>query len=211
MEWSDVVRKRRMVRDFTDEPVDPLLLDRLLDDARRVPTAGFSQGIDFVVLEGEQTEILWKHTMESSLRATFQWPGLLRAPIIVLPIADASAYLDRYSQPDKTHAGLGASEDAWPVPYWYIDTGMAGMALLYGVVNAGLGALFFGIFRNEDALLAELGVPAGKRPIGAIAIGHPTHAEPIGLKEGSPSRRPRRPLEAVIHRGAWNTPSQLGY
>ncbi len=212
MEWSEVVRKRRMVRDFTTEPVDPRLLDQLLDDARRVPTAGFSQGIDFVVLEGEQTEIFWKHTMEPDVRSNFQWPGLLRAPTIVLPIADASAYLERYSQPDKAHAGLGAHEDAWPVPYWYIDTGMAGMALLYGVVNAGLGALFFGIFRNETALMAELGVPTGKRPIGAIAIGHPTPTPPTSTgqsvpKEGSPSRRPRRPLEAVIHRGAWNQPS----
>lgn len=205
MEWSEVVRRRRMVRDFTDEPVDPALLDRLLDDARRVPTAGFSQGIDFVVLEGQQTELFWKHTMEADVRATFQWPGLLRAPIIVLPIADASAYLDRYSQPDKARAGLGTGEDAWPVPYWYIDTGMAGMALLYGVVNAGLGALFFGIFRNESALLAELGVPDGKRPIGAIAIGHPTPAAQDGPKQGSPSRRARRPLGAVIHRGAWNS------
>jgi nitroreductase len=206
MEWSDVVRKRRMVRDFTSEPVDPVLLDRLLDDARRVPTAGFSQGIDFVVLEGEQTEIFWKHTMEAAVRETFQWPGLLRAPTIVLPIADASAYLDRYSQPDKAAAGLGATQDAWPVPYWYIDTGMAGMALLYGVVDAGLVALFFGIFRNEAALMAELGVPAEKRPIGAIAIGHPTPAAQRGPKEGSPARRSRRPLEAVIHRGAWNIP-----
>ena len=204
MEWSEVVRRRRMVRDFTDEPVDPAVLDRLLDDARRVPTAGFSQGIDFVVLEGQQTELFWKHTMEADVRATFQWPGLLRAPIIVLPIADASAYLDRYSQPDKARAGLGTGEDAWPVPYWYIDTGMAGMALLYGVVNAGLGALFFGIFRNESALLAELGVPVGKRPIGAIAIGHPTPAAQDGAKQGSPSRRARRPLSAVIHRGSWN-------
>ena len=204
MEWSEVVRKRRMVRDFTNEPIDPSLLNRLLDDARRVPTAGFSQGIDFVVLEGLQTEIFWKHTMDADVRATFQWPGLLRAPLIVLPIADASAYLERYSQPDKAHAGLGSAEDAWPVPYWYIDTGMAGMALLYGVVNAGLGALFFGIFRNESALMAELGVPAGKRPIGAIAIGHPTRAAESGPKQGSPSRRPRRPLEAVIHRGSWN-------
>lgn len=205
MEWSDVVRKRRMVRDFTDELVDPMLLDRLLDSARRVPTAGFSQGIDFVVLEGAQTDTFWKHTMEPIVRATFQWPGLLRAPVIVLPIADSSAYVERYSQPDKAHAGLGTSEDAWPVPYWYIDTGMAGMALLYGVVDAGLGALFFGIFRNEAALLAELGVPVGKRPIGAIAIGHPTAAAQDGSKEGSPSRRPRRPLESVIHRGTWDS------
>ena len=48
--------------------------------------------------------------------------------VIVLPLADADAYVSRYAQPDKERTGLGASADAWPVPYWYIDTGMAAMA-----------------------------------------------------------------------------------
>jgi nitroreductase len=202
MDFAEVARRRAMVRDFTDEPVDPRVLDALLDTARRVPTAGFSQGIDFVVLEGPDTERFWSHTLPAAERDGFRWPGLLRAPVIVLPIADASAYLHRYAQPDKAHAGLGTHEEAWPVPYWFIDTGMAAMALLYAVVDAGLGALFFGIFRHEEELLADLGVPAGKRPIGAIALGHP--ARPAGrVKEGSPATRPRRPLADVIHRGRW--------
>ncbi len=192
-----------MVRDFRSDPVPRDVLDRMLDQARRVPSAGFSQGIDFLVLEGDETERFWEQTLPIAERAGFRWPGLLAAPVIVLPMADASAYLERYSQPDKARTGLGGSEDAWPVPYWFIDTGMAGMALLYAVVNEGLGALFFGIFRNERAMLANLGVPEGKRPIGAIALGYPTDAALDVGREGSPSRRARRPLTDVVHYGRW--------
>ncbi len=202
MDWNDVVRRRRMVRDFRSDPVPREVLTRLLDDARRVPTAGFSQGIDFLVLEGAQTELFWSHTLPAAERAEFRWPGLLHAPVIVLPLADSARYLARYSETDKARAGLGGGEDAWPVPYWFIDAGMAGMALLYGVVNEGLGALFFGIFREEMALLAALGVPEGVRPIGAIALGYPTN-DGLASKEGSPARRARRPLDEVVHWGAW--------
>ena len=77
------------------------------------------------------------------------------------------------------------------------------MALLYGVVNENLGALFFGIFRNEVQLLDTLGVPVGHRPIGAIAIGHPTPDALQSIRNGSPAKRARRPLGEVVHWGAW--------
>ncbi len=204
MEWSDLVRGRKMVRDFTDEPIDEEALLRVLDDARRTPSAGFTQGLDWVVLVGpEQTSLFWDRTLPAAERSAFRWPGLLRAPVIVLPMADRRAYVDRYAEADKAHSGLGEGADRWPVPYWDVDAGMAAMALLYAVVDAGLGALFFGIFRSENELLAELGVPAGVRPIGAVAIGHPTESAKLVGREGSSSRRPRRPLEEMVHRGRW--------
>ena len=199
MELGEVVRRRRMVRAFTDEPVDPALVDRLLDMARRAPSAGNSQGWHFVVLEGpEQTARFWDVTLPPERRAGFRWPGLLAAPVIVVPLADAAAYVERYAEPDKATSGLGAGADTWPVPYWVVDTAFATMTLLHGVVDAGLGALFFGIFRNESELLAELGVPEGIRPIGAVAIGHPAPDEP-----GRSADRPRRPAADVVHRGGW--------
>lgn len=204
MEFEDIVRSRRMIRDFLTDPVKPAVLDHLLDLARRVPSAGFSQGIDFVVFDGpEQTARFWDHTLSAERRALFPWPGLLNAPVIVLPMSDERAYLDRYSQPDKAHAGLGESASTWPVPYWHIDTAMAAMVILQAAVNAGLGALFFGIFQNEAALLADLGVPKGVRPIGAIAIGHPTEAARTVKREASAAKRPRRPLDETIHRNGW--------
>ena len=51
MEFQDVVRRRRMVRNYTDEPVDPAIVDRALRNATRAPSAGFSQGWGFLVLD----------------------------------------------------------------------------------------------------------------------------------------------------------------
>ena len=204
MEWAEIVQRRRMVRDFTDEPVDPSVLRRLLDDARRTPSAGFTQGLDWLVLNGpHQTAKFWDRTLPADDRAAFRWPGLLRAPVIVLPMADRNSYLGRYAEPDKARSGLGEGADRWPVPFWDVDAGMAAMALLYGVVNAHLGALFFGIFRSEAELLDDLGVPAGISPIGAIALGHPTPAARATLREASAARRPRRRLDEVTHEGHW--------
>jgi nitroreductase len=199
VELTEVVRRRRMIRNFTADPVDPEVLDRILDAGRRAPSAGFAQGVDLLVLEGpDETERFWKSSFDERARSTFRWPGLFRAPVLVLPIAHAGAYLARYSEPDKATTGLGESEDRWPVPYWLTDAAMAAENLLLAAVDEGLGALFFGIFRGEGVLLAELGVPDGYRPIGAIALGHPAPDEP-----GRSSNRPRRALDDVVHRGGW--------
>ncbi|HSS09807.1 MAG TPA: nitroreductase family protein, partial [Acidimicrobiales bacterium] len=168
MEFQDALRRRKMCRSFADRPVDAALLDRILTNARRAPSAGFSQGWAFVVLEGQsQTRMFWDYTTDESWQADPDWPGLLRAPIIILPLADKQTYLDRYSEPDKAKFGLG-DERKWPVPFWIVDTAFATMAMLLTAADSGLGALFFGIARGEQELLASLGVPSGYQPIGAV-------------------------------------------
>lgn len=200
MEYREVARRRRMVRSFTDEPVEAAVLDGLLADALRAPSAGNSQGTDLVVLEGpEQTALFWDTTLPPDRRASFAWPGLLRAPVLVIPLADPTRYVARYAEADKASTGLGQGADAWPVPYWTVDTAFVAMSLLHGVVDAGLGALFFGIFRNEARLLSRLGIPDDRRPVGVIAIGHPDGADGPGRS----SDRRRRPFDEVVHRGGW--------
>ena len=123
--------------------------------------------------------------------------------MLVIPIVDAAAYVERYAQPDKARTGLGASEDAWTVPYWWVDGGLSVQALLYAVVDAGLGALFFGQFEHERKVLDHFGVPAGLRALGTVAIGHPTPEALQRGAEGSAARRTRRPPADAIHRGVW--------
>src|SRR5580765_2838357 len=131
-----------MVRAFDGRPIDAVVLERVLDAARRAPSAGNSQGWGFVVLEGPDTSRFWDVTLPESRRPAFRFPRLLVAPVIVLPLADKGAYLTRYAEPDKAHTGL-AEEDRWPVPYWQIDTAFAAMLLLLAAEDEGLGALFF--------------------------------------------------------------------
>lgn len=190
-----------MVRHFTDEPVAPAVLDRVLDLARRGPSAGYAQGLDLVVLEGpEQTGAYWDVTLPAERRSSFPWPGLLAAPVLVIPVVDPSAYVARYAEPDKAASGLGRDPADWPVPYWYVDGGAAVMLLLLGAVDAGLGALFFGQFGHADAVAARIGIPADRRALGTVAIGHPA---PDDRPSRSVRTRPRRPFDEVVHRGRW--------
>lgn len=199
MELNDAIRARRMVRAFTEEPVAPGLVDELCDLARRAPSAGNSQGTAFLVLEGaEQVARYWDVTLPAPRRADFRWPGLLAAPVLVLVAVRPATYVDRYAEPDKAGTGLGASADAWSVPYWWVDAGAAAEHLLLGVVDAGLGACLFGLFEHEAAVAAALGVPVGWRLAATIALGHPRPDGP-----GRSANRPRRPLGEVVHRGRW--------
>jgi nitroreductase len=196
MELGEAIRRRRMVRNFEDRPVPAEALDRILDHARRAPSAGHTQGFAFLVLEGEQVGRFWDCTFPLERRGDFRWAGLFRAPVVILPCASKEAYLDRYAEPDK--GWTDRDEGRWPVPYWDIDCGMATMSILLTAVDEGLGALFFGVFDGLSELRTVFGIPDEFHPIGAVAVGRP------GPDEPSPSlRRGRRPEDEVIHRGHW--------
>jgi nitroreductase len=166
-----------MVRDFSDEPVARPLLEQLMANATCVPSAGYSQGFAFVVLtDPVQRRLFWETTSGPAWRGESESAALTRAPVVIVPLAHKQAYLDRYALPDKAHTPL-AMEEHWPAPYWDIDTGFGVLLILLSAVDLGLGALFFAIFEGQRALMEALGVPEGYRPIGAIAVGHPTPGE----------------------------------
>lgn len=180
-----------MARAFSPEPVDPDLLDALLADALAAPSAGNSQGAELLVLVGPETSRYWDASLPVERRAGFAWPRLLDAPVLVVVLTDPQRYVDRYAEPDK-----GQDASAWTTPYWWVDGGMVAQRLLAGVEAAGLGALFFGVFAQEGAVQAALGIPDGLGIVGVVALGHPLPSAP-GRSAGRPKRSDR------IHRGGW--------
>jgi nitroreductase len=188
-----------MCRNFSERPLDAGVVDQLLEDALRAPSAGNTQGRDFVVLEGpEETARYWDATTDPAWRASSRrFEGLARAPVVVLPFADPDAYVARYNEPDK--AGPGRQQVAWVVPYWLVDTAFAAMALLLGAADRGLGAAFLGNFRGEEALHTALGVPVHFRWLGAVLLGEPRRPDPLSSSAG----RARRTLDESVHRGGW--------
>jgi len=199
-----------MVRSFAPDPVAPAVLESLLQAALRAPSAGNTGGTAWLVLEGTaQTDVYWESTTDEAWRATSaRWPGLRRAPVILLAYASAEAYVARYAEPDKAGPrpgpgpgpGLGLEAAAWPVPYWIGDAAFGVMTVLLGAVDAGLGACVLGNFRGEETLARALGVPATWRLFCAVPLGHPD-----GKDHRSPSLDRVGPdPDARVHRGSWS-------
>jgi nitroreductase len=208
MEFREVLRRRRMVRRFDPErPVPPDVLDEILYAALRAPSAGFSQGWDFVVLEEQaDREAFWQASaggaagdggsVDGPTAEPDPWlRGVKAAPVLVLCLSDPDAYLDRYAEPDKGWTDRDPAR--WPVPYWDVDTGMAAMAMLLAAVDEGVGALFFGVPPGaHDAVRRAHGIPTSRRLVGVVAVGHER-----ARVEGSSRTRRRRPAAEVVHRG----------
>ena len=202
MEFHEAMRRRAMVRSFSAEPLDPLVVDRLVHAALRSPTAGNTGATAWVVLEGpEETSVYFHATTDEEWRARHRsWAdGLGRAPAVLLAYTSPDAYVARYAEDDKSGSGLGDSTAQWPVPYWFGDAAFGVMAVLLGAVDAGLGACILGTFRGESELAERLGVPEGWRLFCAVALGRPDGND---VRSSSLDRPSAAPSER-IHRGRW--------
>jgi nitroreductase len=186
-----------MVRRFDPvRTVSPGALGHVLRAAQRAPSAGFSQGWDFLVLADPLDRARFWDATRDEHRPPDSWlRGVSAAPVLVLCLSDPDTYLDRYAEADKGWDDRDLAR--WPVPYWDVDTGMAAMLMLLAAVDEGLGALFFGVppARHEPVRHAY-DIPAGRRLVGVVALGHERE------RTTSPSlRRGRRPSAEVVHWG----------
>lgn len=190
-DFAGVVRARRMVRRYRPDPVDPAALDRILDTARRGPSAGFSQPQRFVVVTGERSRrAIADACGEPAAVARGLAPWLSVAPVHVLPCVRHASYDERYGQADKAASGGPGS---WDVPFGWMDGGAALMLLLLAVVEEGLGAGFLAI--DPARVAAAVQIPDGWAPMGLVTIGH-------AVDDGRPGsqNRPRLPLSEIVHR-----------
>lgn len=200
MDFADVLRARRMVRSYAQEPVDARALDRVLAAALRAPSAGNSQGRDLLVLRGGDRDDFWD--LASAARDGGAPPdgwlrGMRAAPVVVLLLADPGTYAARYARPDKP----GPDRDAasWEVPWPEVDTGMSGLLLLLAAVDEGLGACLFGVpAAAGPALVERFAVPVERRLVAAVTLGHRA-----GDEASRPSRAHRRTLRDSVHDGCF--------
>jgi nitroreductase len=206
MEFDEVVRRRRMVRSYdASRPIPPELVDKIVNHALRAPSAGFSQGWGFLVLqEPADRDLYWSSTTadlgdaptDQAWRDT--WLERMRtAQLIIVALSNKSVYLDRYAQDDK--GWTDRDESHWPVPYWDIDTGFASLLMHLTAVNEGLGSCFIGLpVQTVGAFKAAFGIPDEFTPIGALTVGY------RAPDKRSPSlRRGHRPVDDVVHHGRW--------
>ncbi len=197
MDFQDVIRKRRMVRAYTDDPVDPASIDRLITAARRAPSAGFAQGQYLVVVTSVETRqaIADLAGEPSYVEAGFA-PWISRAPVHFVVCTSEADYHRRYQEADKVDDR--GREIAWPVPYWWVDAGASMLLLLLAAVDEGLAAGFLGV-HSIPGLRGLLEIPDDVTPIGVVTVGHPAPDRRSGSLE-----RGWRAESDVVHRERWN-------
>lgn len=202
MELHDTIRRRVMVRRFTDEALEAETVRGLLESALRSPTAGNSAGTAWLALVGRhQTDRYWSATTDAAWRDRNPqlFEGLHRAPVILLSYCSPDAYVARYAEADKADPELGSAADRWPVPYWHGDAAFGVMAVLLGAVDAGLGACVLGAFKGTGRLGEDLGVPDGWELFCAVALGRPDREQ----RRSRSLRRPRPDVSGRVHWGTW--------
>src|SRR3954452_3956153 len=191
MELTDILRRRRMVRAYRPDPIEPAVIERILRAGRRAPSGGFSQGQAFVAVTDPELRRGVAGAMDEQLYVSQgHAPWISTAPLHVIVTVDEERYHERYRQQDKLSV-TGGVEISWPVPYWYVDAGAAMMLLLLAAIDEGLVAGLAGHPEQEARLGELLGLPAGVVPIGVVTVGHPAEHEPARVSSSAFTRRRR--------------------
>ncbi len=196
MEFTEVVRARRMVRNYDPQrPIGRDIIEALLALAIRAPSAGFSQGWQFVALDTAETRSeFWRLTSEDG-PADSWLRNMQSAPVLILALSDKDAYLDRYAEPDK--GWTDRDEKHWPVPYWDIDTGMASLLIMLGAVDRGLASCFFGVPpQHQAAVKRGFSIPERLSIIGVMSLGYG-----VADKRSPSLKRGRRGVDEVLSYG----------
>lgn len=190
-----------MVRSYdAGRPVPPDVVDRIVRNALRAPSAGFSQGWGFLVLDSPADVALFRQAVRPQVEPENWFAASVDAPLLIIAHSNKDAYLDRYALPDK---GFTDRSDVWwTAPYWDIDTGFASLLMLLTAVDEGLGACFFGMpVERIGAYREAFDVPPQFYPIGVISVGY-SDEPPRDLSSH------RKPMADVVHRGRWSTPAE---
>ena len=146
MEFMEVVRQRRSVRQYRPDPVPSEKIDYLLEAARLAPSWANGQCCTFLVVSDPRV----KHELA---QAGNEW--IEQAPVIIVACADPKL--------------SGVKNDQ---PYYLLDVGIAMEHLVLAATEQGLGTCWVGWF-SEDRARAALGVPDGVRVVASTPLGFP--------------------------------------
>ncbi len=204
MELYEAVHRRRDVRaQFTGDPIEPEVLDRILGAAHAAPSVGLSQPWDFILVDDRELKLaFWEHVQEErdvfarSLEparaqtfARIKVDGVLELTISVVvtydPDRGAPGVLGRHAIAD---AGL-------------YSVCLAIQNLWLAATVEGLGAGWVSFYR-EDFVRSLLGIPDGIRPVAWICLGPVTHLEATPDLERQGWRQ-RRPVSEAVHHNRW--------
>ncbi len=152
-EFDDIIKRRKMIRQYKqDKPIPKEIVDKLIANAHRAPSAGHTQVQEFIIV---QDPLIKKKLGESALNQE----QVYNAPLLIVVCANTSRSVGRYGKRGREF-------------YSIIDGAFASMLILLTAVNEGIGACFVGAFL-DDKVSEILQLPKYVKPIGIITLGFP--------------------------------------
>ena len=197
MDLYEAMRTSAATRSYTDEPVAPEVLHRILDHARFAPSGGNRQGQHVIVVEDppirrrlrELYVLGWREYMAHSavgLVAFAPVDGTWEGPAVDLEAArrrESPAHFPDHLEDVPVMLVVVVDLGVLAV----MDNGLGRQSIVGGgsvypfiqnillaARNEGLGGvLTTAICREEPAVKAILGIPDGHAVAGLVALGHP--------------------------------------
>ena len=175
---------RRSVRQFSDEPVDPAVIEAAVAEALTAPAPHHTRPVRFVWVQDQAVRLALLDAMKDRWRADLSGDGrdpesverrvgrgqiLYDAPELVIP----------FMVPDGAHTYPDERRTAAEHTMFTVAAGAAVQGLLVALAVRGVGSCWIGstIFA-PDLVRSSLDLPEDWEPLGAIAIGHAAGGPP---------------------------------
>jgi len=168
MEFFDLVKSRRSIRIYTDEPVDDETIMKIIDTARNSPSAGNLQPYKISIVRNLETK-------QELAKAAYGQGFIARAPVILVFLEEPAVSASRYGR-----RGIEL--------YVHQDTAVAVTFAHLAAADLGLGSCWVGAF-DSHAVARILDLPSGLLPVAILPIGHSSE---------NPSSPPKKIREKVI-------------
>jgi nitroreductase len=176
MDFDEVVRKRKMIREYdVDRQIPNEIISKLIKNAHTAPSAGHTQVQEFIIVKDDSTK---KRLRKAAVNQDY----VEKAPVLIVVCSNTSRSVGQYGNRGKEF-------------YSITDGAFASMLILLTVVNEGVGACFVGAF--DDSKVSEiLGLPKDVKPIGIVCIGYPAER---------PGRLERIDIDTLVHYEKYGT------
>ena len=167
---KELLLNRRVVRNYLETNEEFPNLSDIPKLTIKIPTAGFSRGIEIVSVENkENIKKLAIYANEESYLKKGYGKWLSNSKAIFLILINEQAYHERYKELDKQNQ---TSSSNWSVPYWYVDAGAAMMNCMLLVEETGLKSGFLGSHNMQiQKIKSLLVIPEDIEILGFVTAG----------------------------------------
>lgn len=168
MEFEEVLKKRRSVREFEAKEVPEEKIRKILELSNLAPSAGNLQARKLVLIKDRETK-------ERVAQAAADQDFITAAPVVFIVCADPEGSALKYGQRGREL-------------YSIQDADIFASYLQLAATSLGLSSCWVGGF-DEEKIKRVLGLPERLKPIAVIPVGYPAE---------KPGKTSRKDLEEII-------------